>query len=828
MRKPCYPYLLLLALLSVACSSARNVETPVELTWVNGGFDEEKELYINEFIIRNLSDRALAADWDIYYSQLPKKIVNVEATPVQVEVVNANYFRMSPTQHYAPVQPGDSLVVKFYTTSNTINLSRRPEGCYLVSRQDSSIHLLPLKFRPLTDKERMQSLSAERIYDKNRVLDASVQLGGSEVLPTLKSVTRQEAGSLSLASGVSLSHVDELSGEADLLKEKLTQLYGIQVAEGSPVSIRLALFKAGTAVNNDEQYRLEIAGNQVLIEGATPHGVFNGCQTLLALLKGKQENPVLDYQTVVDYPDLQYRGFMFDVARNFTPLAEVKKLIDWLSSYKINVLHLHVTDDEGWRLEIPGLEELTEVGAHRGHTTDELTCLYPCYNGDYRTTEGTGNGYYTRQEFIDLLQYAAQRHVRIIPEIEAPGHARAAIVAMKARYHKYIDQDEQKACEYLLSEPADSSVYVSAQAYTDNVINVALPSTYRFMEKVVTEILAMYKDAGVELYSLHLGGDEVPRGAWMKSPACQKLMAEQHMTRQHDLFEYFYCRMADFMTRQGVQFSGWQEVALHNNPQTDRKLDKAVKGIYCWNTVPEWKGDVIPYQVANNQYPVILCNVNNFYMDLAYSPHYEERGLSWAGYVDESKSFSMLPFSIYRSARVDLKDNPVDLDHATDGKPVLQRPENIKGVQAQLFSETIRKPEWVEYYIFPKILGLAERGWNAHPAWETLRGDAERQAFNLSLSRFYALLSAKELPYLNKLGANFRLPHVGLKVEGGLLYANSPLRDAVIRYTTDGTEPAADSTVWTEPVKCDAAVVKARLFYLGRESVTTIWSKERR
>lgn len=826
MKKSYYLYLLLLTVLSVACSSSKSNQVPVELTWINGGFDEEKELYINEFIIRNLSDKELAADWDIFYSQMPRNIVNVEATPVQVEVVNANYFKMSPTQHYTNIQAGDSLVVKFYTGSNTINLSQRPEGCYWVSRQDSSIYPLALKFKCLSENERMQTISAERIYDKNQMLDTSLSLGGSDILPAVKSVVKSAEGNLTMASGVSLAYADELANEAKLLKDKLEQLYGIKIVESSPVQIELGLMTSKNVVKNDELYKLEIAENKIVIEGVTSHGVFNGCQTLLSLLKGKGENPVLEYQSIVDYPDLEYRGFMLDIARNFTPVNEVKKWIDWLASYKVNVLHLHFSDDEGWRLEIPGLEELTEVGAHRGHTIDELTCLYPGYNGDYRTTEGTGNGFYTRKEFIDLLQYASKRHVHIIPEIEAPGHARAAIVSMKSRYHKYIAQDEQKAREYLLSEPEDSSVYVSAQSYTDNVINVALPSAYRFMEKVISEIIAMYKDAGVELYTLHLGGDEVPKGAWMKSPACLQLMNEQNMSSQHSLFEYFYCRMADIMTKQGVKFSGWQEVALHNAQETDRKLDKAVKGIYCWNTVPEWQGDVIPYQVANNQYPVILCNVNNFYMDLAYSSHYEERGLSWAGYVDESKSFSMLPFSIYRSARVDLEDNPVDLDRMAEGKPSLKYPKNIKGIQAQLFSETIRQPAWVEYYIFPKILGLVERGWNAHPVWETMHGTEEQQAFYRSLSNFYTLLSEKEFPYLNKLGANFRLPHVGLKIADGMLYANTPLRNAIIRYTTDGTEPNEQSMIWTEPVKCEAKVVKARLFYLGKESVTSILMKK--
>ena len=143
------------------------------------------------------------------------------------------------------------------------------------------------------------------------------------------------------------------------------------------------------------------------------------------------------------------------------------------------------------------------------------------------------------------MRYATERHVQVIPEIESPGHARAAIVAMNARYQKYIDTDPEKAKEYLLSDLQDTSRYVSAQAYTDNVMNVALPSTYRFMEKVIQEIVSMYKEADAPLTTIHLGGDEVAKGAWMGSPLCRTLMEEQGMGKAHDLAEYFITRVVD-------------------------------------------------------------------------------------------------------------------------------------------------------------------------------------------------------------------------------------------------------------------------------------------
>ena len=626
---------------------------------------------------------------------------------------------------------------------------------------------------------------------------------------------------------VALAFPENFAGEAKLLKEKLTGLYGLEVVGNASVKIVLEELLDRKEAVNDEYYTINIGDNLIKISAATPHGIFNGTQTLLSMLKGKQTPYLLEAVSIRDYPDLAYRGQMIDIARNFTAPENLKKLVDIFASYKLNVLHFHFCDDEAWRLEIPGLEELTAVGSRRGHTTDESQCLYPCYDGGYDPDAKTvGNGYYSREEFIDLLKYAAERHVRIVPEIESPGHARAAIVSMKARYNKYFETDPGKATEYILSEPEDTSRYVSVQYYTDNVMNVALPSTYRFMEKVIQELNAMYQEAGLSLSTVHLGGDEVPRGVWMGSPKCQELMKEKGMTKAHDLSEYFITQMADVMQKNGLKFSGWQEVALGHTEEAHQQLRGQAAGVYCWNTVPG--SDEVVYQTANNGYPVILCNVGNFYMDMAYNGHPDERGLDWGGYVDESVSFSMLPFSIYRSLRVDMAGNPIDLDNAEKGKTALTEigKKHIMGVQGQLFAETIRSFDGVEYLLFPKILGLAERGWNAHPVWENLSGVREQQAFNQALALYYEKISKSEMPYWAKNGINFRLPQPGLLVKDGNLYANVAIDGAEVRYTTDGSEPTAQSTLWKEPVKCGSLVVKAKTFYQGKESLTIILNVE--
>ena len=807
--------------LLAGCGTSDKPEAPVSLTWEMGTGDAEPGYYENSFVLKNISGAPLPRNWTIYYSQLPRNVKQVGNPAVKVEPVNGNFFKMYPTESFTPLAPGDSMRITFLCSYKIDRNSHAPEGTYWVATADgkeSSPLPVTLNTLALPSPESLPGYpDATKIYESNLRLENVSALQQWDILPSVKKATLA-GGAVVLDGKVALAYPDAYAAEARLLKEKLSALYGLEVVDKAPVTIALETLADKAKAVNDEYYDLVIDSDRIKISAATPHGVFNGTQTLLAMLKGKEAPYRLDAMSVEDYPDLLYRGQMIDIARNFTTVDNLKKLVDVFASYKMNVLHFHFSDDEAWRLEIPGLEELTAVGSRRGHTTDESRCLYPCYDGGYDPDAATvGNGYYSREDFIGLLRYAAERHIRVIPEIESPGHARAVIVSMKARYNK--DTDVEKAAEYLLSEPEDTSRYASVQYYTDNVINVAMPSTYRFMEKVIQELAAMYREAGVPLATVHLGGDEVARGVWLGSPKCQALMKEKGMTKPHDLAEHFITQMADIMQRNGLKFSGWQEVALGHTEEAHRQLRTQAAGVYCWNTVPGY--DEVVYQIANNGYPVILCNVGNFYMDMAYNGHPDERGLDWGGYVDESVSFSMLPFSIYRSLRTDGAGNPVDLDAAEKGKTVLtaEGRKNILGVQGQLFAETIRSFNGVECLLFPKIMGLAERGWNAYPAWEELRGAQEQQAFNKALALYYEKISDMEMPYWARNGIHFRLPHPGLLVKDGKLYANVAIRGAEIRYTTDGSEPDAQSALWEAPVPCHAPVVKAKTFCQGKESL---------
>jgi hexosaminidase len=303
----------------------------------------------------------------------------------------------------------------------------------------------------------------------------------------------------------------ELQNEATLAADYLKLL--LPAAKGKPPAsagpwLRLELGKIeGHA--SPEAYELVVdAKDGVRVTGNSPAGVFYGLQSLRSLFPvpgrpGVAAPLALPALRVVDAPRFAYRGFMLDVARNFQPKAEVFRVLDLMARYKLNVLHFHLTEDEGWRVEIPSLPELTTVGARRAHTLDSSLHLPPAFGSGHDVANPYGSGFYTRADYADILRYAAARHIEVVPEVEMPGHARAAIKAMEARARTLREKGDAKgAGQYLLSDPEDRSVYTSAQGYHDNVMNPALESTYAFIGRVVGDLVVLHREAGVPL--LHL------------------------------------------------------------------------------------------------------------------------------------------------------------------------------------------------------------------------------------------------------------------------------------------------------------------------------------
>ena len=400
----------------------------------------------------------------------------------------------------------------------------------------------------------------------------------------------------------------------------------------------------------DEAYQLTVRPDKGMeIVGSDSAGVFYGVQTLRALLpleayRRPSKELSIKATRIADAPRFGYRGLHLDVARNFQSKETVKKLLDLMAFYKLNRFHWHLTDDEGWRVEIPALPELTAVGGRRGHTLDEADRLLPSQGSGPvpDPAASAGSGFYTQEDFIEILRYAGERHIRVIPELDLPGHARAAIKAMEARRHRLTAAgQEEEADRFLLTDPADSSQYESVQMRRGNVVDVGRESTYRFLDVVVGELVDIYSRAGVELKTIHLGGDEVPAGAWEESPACKELAvdADSANARRGQLELHFLRRSRDILARHGIQAACWEDCIL---PSLDNSANSAGRVladggpplcVYVWNNVWGWGREDAAYRLANAGFDVVLCNATQLYFDLAYEKDTQEPGYYWAGFV---------------------------------------------------------------------------------------------------------------------------------------------------------------------------------------------------
>ena len=804
---------------------ALSAQSPITVDWHMGQNNTSANNYSSRFVIKNISKQPLAADWQFFFNQFSRSVTLPAGSPVDIEEVSTTYYRIKPNANYKALAAGDSLVVDMVMGGTLINKNYMPDGGHVVLNNDLS-HPIAVKINRSPLDKPGQWRDHKAYPDGNYMFDynAAVNSFGDgytgndyDIFPTPKQVDIEDGfspiGSLVTIKTGKLFQWGGYRRAKQLLTNEL-QKRGVYVSSGQKTVIKLLLDKKMST--NPEYYSLRVHDGTITILGASQAGLMNGVKTLIAALDHSKGHR-LQNCFVIDWPDFGYRGFMLDIARNFvTKQKDLYRVIDLLAYYKINYLQFHFTDDEAWRLEIPGFPELTQVASRRGCTLDEKGHLAQIFsgNGNPDDLSQCANGYLTRAEFIEFLRYAWARGVRVIPEIETPGHARAAIVAMKNRA-----MSNPTAEQFRLWDEKNTSVYTSAQSYHDNVLNVASDDVYRFIDRVVEELQKMYKEAGLKLEVVHLGGDEVPRDAWSQSPDVQALMQREDLKTQNEVSEYYIKRISAMLEARKIRIEGWQEVALDHKPEFNAVMTPRVAGVNAWSTVGS--RNVVPYQLANDGYPVILSNVTNFYMDMGYSWHQNEQGLHWGGKVDEFDSWSALPANIYASARTAVDGTPIDITTADAGKVKLEKPENVIGVQAQLWGETLRSFDEVQYMLLPKMMGVSERAWTAIPEWGKTLADTE--AYNEARHQYNLKIGTRELPLLNSMGYNFRVGPPGIKLVDGMLHINTQYPDEMVTYTLDGSEPAIDSPRWTAPVpiKNQPQVIKAKAFYLGHESVTT-------
>lgn len=715
-----------------------SAQTSVAWQSLGNATDENGAYYIQRFTVRNAKG-------------VERLCFNQFARPMQALNQGDEVHEIIPGYYYITSEgfENDSVVIDVRTRGTLSTVSYRPDGFHVV-KTDGTVE--PAQFTRADiskspdqwcqpGKDRMPY--GDEIYAFNQSLKCKEKVGPFDIIPSLKSVTQTRKGYCSQAVNPTVKPITH---------------------------------------SNEEFYRIAIEADSVVIEAASLRAEKLARVVLMKLWH--RNNGKIPTAIIEDYPDFHYRGFMVDISRNFQTIETLEDVAFRMSQLRMNKLHFHFSDDEAWRLEIPAFPELTQVGSRRGYTLDEKDHLVQIFagNGNPDEPSGTANGYITRAQFIEFLKKCDALGIDVIPEIESPGHARAAIKAMEARYRRTGDP------LYRLIEDGDTSKYTSAQSFHDNVMNPALPGPINFMRTVIGELISMYREAGVTLEAIHVGGDEVPRGSWNGSPSAQAFIKANNIDGEKGLHAHFVKQLAEILAERNVPMNGWQEIAIGHSDEFNAFVAPKTGGINCWSTLPSHGNGGVTVQAANNDFPVILSNVNHFYHDLAYNYHPQEPGLLWGGVVDEFATF---------------KGYARELCPVSDDKF-----KNVIGVQGQLFAETLRSPEQLQYYIFPKIYGLAERAWNIQPTYTE--------------AKYNRIIAEKELLALAVDNCNFRMRQPGVMVSSGKVKMNSPYEGAVIRYTLDGSEPSVQSPIYTKPFKTQATEIRARLYYLGKESVSTI------
>lgn len=809
-------------------------------------------LFSSELAITNNSEHTLEnKGWTMYFSFNACRPINQDSLPktVKIDHINGDFFKLTPTETFPLIKKGEKFVLPIVSSPWAIKNTDVPGGFYFVfndseKAEPSEFTLAPGYTTPeqinKTKDDKNIIPTAQTRFDANKSVSLIPANEVQKIIPT-PVVFAQSEEELTITSEVVIKHGEGLNKEADYLANALKQNLGAKpsissdVATSNSITLAIGEVSINDIMKNpgDEAYTLDITKDGITITGSDKAGVFYGIQSLRALLPvatftSAQKEITLTATHVEDYPGLTYRGMHLDVARNFQSKESVLKLLDMMAFYKLNIFHFHFIDDEGWRLEIEELPELTEVGSKRGHTLDESENLIPSYGSGGVVEGSNGTGHYTRAEFIEILKYATERHIEVIPELDMPGHARAAIKSMNARYNKYIaNGDTAKATEYLLADLDDKSEYKSVQIFTDNVVCVCQSSTYKFLQTVLDDVVEMYQEAGAPITTIHTGGDEVPHGVWEKSPVCDEFMANnEEINDVKDLKGYFLSTFNNMIVEKGLKTAGWEEIGMHLE-MVDGKEAKTINPefvdqgfqTYSWNSVYGWGGEEVGYKLANAGYKTVLSNVTNLYFDLAYDKDPAEPGFYWGGFVTTETAYSFLPYDVYSSIPCDLNGNPIPKDALADKEPLSEVGRaNIQGIQGQLWTETVLSSERMDYMIYPRLIALAERAWTPTPSWQ---GQGE-EAYAIAWNGFANAMGQREMPRMDHLfrGVLYRVPMPGAVIEEGNLMANITFPGLTIRYTTDGTEPTPESAVYTESVTVTGEVKLKAFTPSGRASRT--------
>ncbi|WP_448565643.1 family 20 glycosylhydrolase [Thalassotalea ganghwensis] len=759
-----------------------------------------------------------ANNWQIFYGQIAP-IHNVDQGEFAIEHLNGDLHKITLTSQFRGFKKGETKTITyragFWSLSESDLLPnyiiyadglepRVIESTRAAIDDDTGLLYLPYvteytdyqhQFKRTPADKTKWKLSSDYYQDNTKLGEGLVDVS-DVIIPTPKSIIRDQSGAtLDLSSGIQVDFGNVDIRDVNVALKRMDKLGLVQKDQGIPITL--------SVVSNPEKpmgsYQLMISKENISVTGVDGAGVFYGLQSIASLVvPGKLTIPVL---AIHDEPLFGFRGLLVDTARNFRSKEFLLSLMEQMAAYKLNKLHLHMGEDEAWRLEIPGLPELTEVGARRCFDLSEQQCLMPQLGAGI-DPQSQVNGYYSVEDYQDILRAANERHIQVIPSLDMPGHSRAAIKSMAARFEKYNKAEQHdKARQYLLHDPNDKSRYSSVQFYNDNTINPCQESSFAFVEKVMKEVQKIHADAGQPLTRYHIGADETA-GAWTDSEVCQTFLAnnDKGITETKQLGAYFVERVANMLSDMGIEPAAWSDGLEHTN----KNNMPAVVQANAWDHLP-WDAHHKVNELTNRNWQIVVSTPDATYFDFPYEADPKEHGYYWASrHTNTEKVFQFMPenLPIHAEFWLDRQDLPYQVDdtlqHDQHGniihKPIEQG-RRFYGLQGQLWSENLFNDEMAEYKIFPRVLALAERAWHqanwAVPYnYQGFKYSQQTNVFNQSLKEqrnqqwkvFANALGQKELIKLERDNIFYRLPTVGAKIEDGRLYANIAFPGLAIQY----------------------------------------------
>ena len=802
-------------LFALSCNTqSREVEVIYEIKKIN---DWNYDVSLS---ILNSTKVDFDSVWSLHWNQ-QSSIVNNESVPDNIKyeyVAGQSYNILSFGKDY-DLKSNDSISLDFNQSGLVRRISDLPVGGFIVSNNEIIDVKFTYNWKNADGIEKLDAPSSKDRYDlyaPANVLDKSEL---EIIIPAPSEITLLE-GESSLKSEYKVSLDESLDLDINTVKSLFVENFDIDLNNSKNYDISVQYIEN----LEEESYRLSIDENKILIEASDRAGALYGLQSLKQLfLASSLENNMLKHMHIIDSPRFSYRGMLLDISRNFYGPDKIKQILDYLSFFKINHLDFRLTDDEGWRLEIPGLEELTEVGSKRAYTKDEFESLIPMY-GSGPDTNSTGSGYLSKIDFIDILQYADHRNIKIIPQISYPSHMRSAIISMDARYQKYMELGNQEEAEkYLLSDPDDESEYYSAQGFDDNIACICRESAFTFYEKVIDEIYIMYQEAGVELNKFSVAADELPYGAWQRSPICDQFMEENSIAGDYNaLYEIMQRRVYDKLSSYNATMTGWDDILLRltEKNQSETQIKDFFKGddilLFVWkNDWGQGRQDMI-YKYANLGYKTVMSNSSAFYFDMVDDKDLDNVGLSWSGYADYKDMWTVDVFDIFNDS-YGVEKNNISKEYIESSEKLNpSNRDNIIGIQSQIWSETIRNEDILDYMFMPNIIVFSQKAWSKDPEWMKISDKSKREStLDYEWNKFTNTIGQRVLPIIDNIygGLSYDLPKPGGIIKNDSLYANSAFPGLNIKYTLDGSLPDIESMNYNGPIKINQDdIVNLRLF----------------